>query len=444
MKIVGLVTEYNPFHNGHKYHIEEAKRITGAEYAIAVMSGNFVQRGTPAIIDKYTRAEMALRNGIDLVLELPVCYATGSAEFFARGAVSLLDKLGIIDTLCFGSEYGDIHMLKEAAAFLTKAPASFDERIQELLKEGLTYPAARSSALQQSLEKENIADGQALSGVLSEPNNILGIEYMKALIHLDSAIIPAAIKRKSAHYHDSNLAGTIQNNENPSLLYSDEYLHDIDESMTISSATAIRKAIDSKMDNTSDYFEEMRHSVPGNVYDLLVKHYRKTYPVTEEDFAQIIKYKLLAEDQQTLTGYMDISKNLADRMKNSDYNSSIFELAQNIKTKNLTLTRINRAIIHLLLNIRKDTVNEYSNHGYAQYARVLGIKKESTHLIRSIETYGRIPIIQKVSKAEEQLDSIGKRMLSEDIFAAHLYNQAVFEKYDASIPNEYKHGICVV
>src|SRR5690606_8933680 len=152
MKIVGLVTEYNPFHNGHKYHIEESKKATGADYVIAVMSGNFVQRGTPAIIDKYSRAEMALHNGVDLVFEIPVCYATASAEYFALGSVSLLDKLGIVDEICFGSECGDITILKEIAQILVNAPKEFDELLSTFMREGFTFPSAREKAFAQYLQ----------------------------------------------------------------------------------------------------------------------------------------------------------------------------------------------------------------------------------------------------------------------------------------------------
>ncbi len=426
MKVVGLVTEYNPFHNGHKYHIEEAKRITGADYTIAVMSGNFVQRGTPAVIDKYHRTQMALHNGIDLVLELPTCYATGSAEYFAHGAVSLLDKLGIVDYLCFGSECGDIHLLNKAAAFLLDAPASFDEHLQSFLRDGLTYPAARLKALQHSLEENDILDGQELSRVLTEPNNILGIEYMKAIRHLDSSMIPVTIQRISAHYHDNSL--------------SEKTTQD-----TISSATAIRKAIHSKEFNLDDYFDKIKHSVPEDVYQILVEQYDKTYPVTEDDFASIIKYKILSEDSQTLSGYLDITADLADRLKNlADLNQPMDELAQAIKTKNMTLTRINRALIHILLNIRTEVMEEYNRNGYTGYARILGIKKESSHLLRKIEQCERIPIITKVSKAEEQLDVLSLRMLNEDILAAHLYNQAVYESYGTKVLSEYKRGIILM
>lgn len=449
MKIVGLITEYNPFHNGHKYHIEEAKRVTGADYVIAVMSGNFVQRGTPAVIDKYIRTEMALNNGIDLVLELPVCYATGSAEFFAHGAVSLLDKLGIVDALCFGSEYGDIGLLKETAKYLLNAPASFEENLQAYLKEGLTFPAARVKALEQASSEYQSELSSSISKVLMEPNNILGIEYMKAILNLNSTIESYTIQRIAAQYHDSQLNLSSNHIKDSSvdidlnITNADKYNNT--DKITISSATAIRRAIDSKTtsySDFSDYFEDIKHSVPHDVFELLSRNYHKTYPITEEDFSRIMKYKLLSEDSYSLAKILDISNDLADRLKNlSDYNLSVQNLIQAIKTKNMTLTRINRAFIHLLLNIKTATVEEYNLNGYTQYARVLGVKKEASHLLRNVEAAGRIPIITKVSKASDQLDSLGMRMLHEDIFATHLYNQIIYDKFGANLRNEYKHGI---
>lgn len=439
MKVVGIITEYNPFHNGHQYHIEEAKKITGADYCIAVMSGNFVQRGAPAMIDKYSRTEMALQNGADLVLELPVCYATGSAEYFAHGAVSILDKLGIVDYLCFGSESGDIRILEEASSFLLNPPSSFVEKLQLHMKEGLTYPAARAKALENSIpSSENTLNKNDLLKVLAEPNNILGIEYIKALQRFSSKIVPVTIHRKTAHYHEKELNITFKPDR---------------QEVAISSATAIRRVIqaDTQTLSTDNHVDidnpilSIKSSVPDQVYDLLSRCYRRTFPITDEDFSIILKYKLLSEDKPSLIGYADISEDLADRMRNiTDYHMSISDFIQEIKTKNMTLTRINRALFHMLLNIRTDVVAEYIRKGYSFYARVLGTKKESSHLLRKIEKVGRIPIVTKVSKAVDQLDEIGLTMLSEDIFAAHVYNQVVYEKYLTSIPNEYKHGIIIL
>ncbi len=440
MKTVGLITEYNPFHNGHQYHIEEAKRLTGADYAIVVMSGDFVQRGTPAVIDKYKRTRMALQGGADLVLELPVCYATGSAEFFALGAVSLLDKLGITDYLCFGSESGEISLLQDTVQILKNAPVSFSEDLQGFLRGGYTYPAARANALKRLAQTLPSVDSQAISEVITQPNNILAIEYMKALNSISSPIIPVTIKRIAAQYHDTDLSAKPAG----SSLSSAEGLYDGKRLVqkAISSATSIRRVIQTQSKISSNYFEMLQHSVPEHVYQILSEEYGKTYPITEEDFSQIIKYKLLAEDKTVLTEYMDISSDLADRMKNlPDYSVNLGELTARIKTRNMTFTRINRALIHLLLNIRTEDMNAFSSNGYIFYARILGIKKEATQLIRTIKKSSTLPLITKVSNASKQLDSLGMRMLSQDIFASHLYQQAICEKYHTILLNEYRQGI---
>ncbi len=444
MKIAGIVTEYNPFHNGHKYHIEEARRVTGADYIIAVMSGNFVQRGTPAIIDKYSRTLMALNNGVDIVLELPVCYATGSAEYFATGAAALLDKLGIVDTLCFGSECGDIALIEDTARLLIKAPEAFDETLLSYVKEGYTYPAARAKAAEQLYHGTvDQASSTKIFRLLSEPNNILGLEYVKALNRLSSPIKPITIQRQSAHYHDTDLG-----DQKPDMTSLCRFLpvHDssqVQADAVISSATAIRGTIQA-IDESIDLMA-VRNSVPQDVYDKLTSEYLRTYPITEEDFSPILKYKLLAENKQSLTEYVDINGDLADRITNiRDTYLSISELSKQIKTRNVTHTRINRALTHLLLNITKAALREYTQNGYVFYARVLGLRRSSSHLLKAITSLGNIPVITKLAKADQQLDPLGKEMLSEDIFATHIYNQAVYEKFKTPLLNEYKHGIIIL
>ncbi len=421
MKVLGLITEYNPFHNGHKYHIEEAKRITNADYVIAVMSGNFVQRGAPAVIDKYTRTAMALNNGIDLVLELPVCYSTASAEYFSHGAVDLLNKLGVVDAICFGSECGDLELIKEAADFLIQAPASFHAALQEALKEGMTYPAARTKAYLGTMQEVSAEKKEAITSLLLEPNNILGIEYVKSLHRLGSSITPYTITRLSAHYHDDMLSE--------------------EQDTSISSATAIRRAIFEK-DSAADYFKLMKQSVPADVYQTLLGSYEKGYPLSEEDFAASIKYKLLMTNRENLSEYLDLTSDLSDRIKKlSPYPKQISELAQAIKTRNVTLTRINRALVHLLLDIKKKDFEAYNSEGYNRYVRVLGLRREASILLRTMNARGTLPIITKVSKADEALDDLAKKILKTDILASDLYNQVVYDKFKVLLPNEYQRGI---
>ena len=417
MKVLGIITEYNPFHNGHKYHIEEAKKITGADYVIAVMSGDFVQRGAPAIISKYDRCLMALDNGVDLVFELPVCYSTGSAQYFALGAVSLLNSLGIVDYLCFGSESGEIKDLEESANLFYYSNESFQSILYSYIREGFSYPAARAKASKYILDKDSESNNSYILKVISEPNNILGIEYIKALKQIDSSIAPFTIKRHVANYHD----------EEPGSL--------------ISSATAIRKILEGASEINLSFTKD---SVPKSVHDYFTDNSLITYPITIEDFSPIIKYKLLSESSRELSAYLDLSSDIADRIKNIDIQSiGIRELSQIIKTKNITLTRVNRALIHVLLNIRKENFQEYLEKDIVYYLRVLGMKKEASHLIRKIKSIGRLPVITKVSRANKQLDTLGMQMLNQDILATHLYNQVIYDKWGTNIANEYKHGIII-
>lgn len=426
MKVVGIVTEYNPFHKGHKFHIDEAKRITGADYVIAVMSGDFVQRGAPAIINKYDRTLMALNNGVDLLLELPACYATASAQYFALGAVALLNSLGIVDYICFGSECGDISALSRAASLFHKPSESFQNILYSYIREGYTYPAARAKATEQILtsdeedEKSSNNDSDNIMKLISEPNNILGIEYLRALLQLDSSIKPFTIKRYKAPYHESII------NHN-----------------SISSATAIRCILE-KAEGLSD-LSSLNSSIPKNIIDYFIENHYSTYPITLEDFSSIIKYKLMSETSLELSKHQDLSSDIADRIKNIDIcNQSVTDLAQSIKTKNITLSRVNRALIHVLLNIKSASFSEYKDDDIIYYARVLGIKKEASHLVRKIKKYERLPVITKVAAANKQLSPLGLQMLNQDIFATHLYNQNLYNKFKTIRPNEYKHGIVIL
>lgn len=447
MKVVGLITEYNPFHNGHKYHMEEAKKITEADYVIVVMSGNFVQRGTPAIINKYSRAKMALSYGADVVFELPVCYSTGSAEYFALGAVSLLNQLGIIDEICFGSECGNIHELTSIARILAEEPPEYKTFLNFFLKNGSTFPLARTQAL-----KALLPDME--DEIISSPNNILGIEYIKALIKLDSSIKPVTITRKLAGYHEEELNILPQNRTCPNIssaaainsaasISSANAIStaaSISSAAAISSATAIRKSI-----LETNQLTTLEPHVPSKVLSILNEEMGKTFPIYEDDYTLLLQYKLMEETKESLSRYLDVSQDISNRIKNTNISPLTYsQLAQEIKTKQLTLTRVNRALLHILLNITSANMEEYKKGGYTQYARILGIKKASSHLLRKIKAQAHIPLITKVGDAPKALTPTGLTMLQEEIFASHLYNQVIYNKYGTLIKDEYTHGIILV
>lgn len=413
MKVVGLITEYNPFHNGHAYHIEEAKRVTGADFVVVVMSGDFVQRGTPAFMDKYLRTKMALACGADVVFELPVCFACASAEYFAHGAISLLHGLGIIDSVCFGSESGDIKELTNLAHLLTAESKEYKEILNKTLKSGKTFPEARMETL------EKLTNGHTAS-LLSTPNNTLGIEYMKALINLNSNIIPVTITRKVAGYHSE----TLTEGTGPS----------------ISSATALRKNL-----TEATSLSQLKNHVPHAVYDILVEEFHKSYPIVEDDYSLLLNYRLLMLDRVALSSFLDVNSDLANRIsKYTGKNDSYSTLAQQLKSRQWTLTRINRALLHILLDLTQAEMIAYKKSGFAQYARVLGFKKESSHLLRLITKEEKIPIITKLGSSEIKLTSLGKQMLQKDIFASTLYNQMIFHKYAKNLPDEYTRGVVIL
>ena len=248
MKITGIIAEYNPFHNGHEYHIKKALEVTGSDAALILMSGDFVQRGAPAVMPKHLRAEAALKGGASIILELPVCYACGSAEFFARGAVSLFDSLGCIDSICFGSECGDIKRLYQIAEIFAKEPEDFRKILKEYLHQGLSFPSARQKALAKYSHDSSLAE------ILALPNNTLGIEYLKAIHQLHSSLHAYTIDRCESDYHDTEL------------------------SANYSSASAIRQLFSTEKKPT-EFPAPLENQVPASGLTLLKESFQKRYPI---------------------------------------------------------------------------------------------------------------------------------------------------------------------
>ena len=398
MKTVGIIAEYNPFHNGHAYHIAKAKEVTGADYCIVVMSGNFVQRGTPAIADKYLRAEAALLSGADLVLELPVYYALGSAEYFASGAIALLDKLGVADTLCFGSECGDISLLSEFAMQLLGENDIFKEVLNTQLKGGTTYPNARNAALQACAPHLS-----AHINVLMTPNNILGIEYCKALCRRKSNIQPYTIRRAGASYHDASL------------------------SSSYCSALAIREAIAS-----SAQLSDIRMLMPQSAYNLLETQYGKTFPILADDFSLPLHYQLLSEQSAGYTKYADIRDSLSDRInKKLPAYRNFTDFCDQLKTRNMTYTHIARSLMHILLKMPQTDFITYQSEDYIYYARMLGFRKSAEPLLTAVKAQSSIPLLSKLADADALLSENGQSMLAKDIYAGHIYQSIVQHKFPA-------------
>ncbi len=399
MKTIGIIAEYNPFHNGHAYQIAKAKELTSSDYCIVVMSGDYVQRGTPALMDKYLRAEAALKNGADLVLELPVYYALGSAEYFASGAVALLDKLGVVDTICFGSECGDIEILSEFADQLLDESDTFKKTLRQRLKNGVSYPTARNDALR--------ASAPHLTGhidILDGSNNILGIEYCKALKRRNSRMTLYTLPRNGSSYHDASLDGSF------------------------SSALAVREAL-----TASGRLETVQSQIPSSAYRLMEEHFGKRYPITSNDVTSILHYQLLSEQASGYTIHPDIDQELSDRiLKKLPGYTTFDDFCEKLKTKNRTYTRVSRSLMHILLHMTHDELNTFCSDDYVYYARMLGFGKETAPLLKAIKERGQIPLLSKLGDADALLPENGKRMLEKDIFASHVYQSLIQHKFSAS------------
>lgn len=412
MKVCAVIAEYNPFHLGHAYHLKQARLLTAADYIIVVMSGNFVQRGDPALLDKYARTRAALSCGADLVLELPTCFSTGSAEYFARGAISMLDHLGMVDYLCFGSECSDIQFLSRFADIFLEEPEPYKKILLEKLKLGYSYPTARSNALVIAYP-ELVAN----ISVISSPNNILGIEYIKALHRRRSLIHPVNLRRMGSDYRDQRL-GHIQ-----------------------SSARALRQAIQS---NRS--IEELHSHMPEEAYQVLTEYFAQEKPLFQDDFSTLLHYKLLSEQAHGYTDYLDITPDLSDKIRKYVYQYTTFsEFCDLLKSKDMTYTRISRCLLHILLNITKDNMQFYlDNQDSISYARLLGFRKEAEPLLTAIDQHTSIPLITKMADADKLLTLGGHHMFQQEVQITDIYSSIQAAKSGHKMYHEYTRPMIVI
>lgn len=412
MKVCAVIAEYNPFHLGHAYHLKQARLLTDADYIVVVMSGNFVQRGEPALVDKYARAKTALSCGADLVLELPTCFSAGSAEYFARGAISMLDHLGMIDFLCFGSECSEIQFLSQFADIFLKEPEPYKKILLEKLKLGYSYPTARSNALVIAYP-ELAAD----ISVISSPNNILGIEYIKALHRRRSPIHPVNIRRIGSDYRDKRLGP----------------FH--------SSSRALRQAIYS---NRS--MEELHSQMPEEAYDILTNYFDREKPLFQDDFSTLLHYKLLSEQAKGYTDYLDITPDLSDKICKYVYQYTTFsEFCDLLKSKDMTYTRIGRCLLHILLNITKDNMQFYiDNQDAISYARLLGFREDAKPLLTAIDKNTAIPLITKMADAEKLLTGGGQHMFQQEVQITDIYSSIQASKAGHKMYHEYTRPMIVI
>ena len=403
MKIAAVIAEYNPFHNGHKYQLEQIKTTYGYDYVIIIMSGDFTQRGIPAIWDKYERTRMALFCGADLVLELPTCYATGSAEFFASGAVSILNGLGCVNALFFGSESGNIALLQKAAALLAYESPEFKTVLNASLQKGTSFAKARLDALEATgnFSAEEIK-------TLSLPNDILGLEYCKALLLQHSPIEPIVIKRIGTGYHDLESSGSI------------------------ASAEAIRQLSFTKG------LTAVSGLVPSEVYST----FENTTPdamLGMEDFSALLHYQLLMQERH-LEDFQDCTEDIANRIRaNLSSFTGVTDFLQRLKTKELAYTRLNRVLTHILLSIKKEDILAYTQNEYAGYARILGFcKRAQGTLLSTVKQNAQLPLIAK--PADFSPSGALDNMFCTDILASHIYQSVRMKKSGINLTPELKYS----
>ena len=411
MNITGIIAEYNPFHNGHLYHLSKARQVTNADYIVVIMSGDYMQRGTPALLDKYTRAQMALQAGADLVLELPTLFACGGAEFFAEGAIGILDDLGSINALCFGAETANQKQLDFIADQFLLETSAFKERLRTLLSEGMTYPKARSNAFLESLHESERLEYEF---ILKTPNNILGIEYTKALKRRKSSIKPYPITRMNSGYHDKTLPKE-----------------------GFCSATAIRNSIHSlqslPQNEIQKQIEILKTQMPTTSLELLLSALEQKKFVFENDFSMLLQYKLL--QTKSCVPYADWNLELSNRLYQVySPSQSFLELATALKSRQYTLTRIQRALLHVILDIQEKDLSLAKQLGFHSYAKVLGFKKTSSPLLKQLRKTASIPVIQQLAKSETFLSPYEKTLFELDRQAHKLYQMVLCQSH--SIPYE--------
>lgn len=415
MNITGIIAEYNPFHNGHRYQLQTARSRTRADYVLVVMNGDFMQRGVPALWNKYLRAAMAIEHGADAVIELPVLYGTASAEYFAFGGIQLLHQLNCINQVCFGCETENLAPLQSIADLLVREPDSYRLLLNRQLSLGNSYPKARAAAILQLTELDSVPEPEVL---LAQPNTILAIEYLKALNRLHSSIRPVPCLRRDSGYHSHRL------------------------SEAYASATAIRK----------EYIRqgctpELNQVLPPSVFSELQQAYQTSSPIDMEDFYPYLQY-MLWKPNCKLTDYLDITEELEHRIRSVYRPEATYQqFAEAVVNKQYTYTRIYRSLLHILLDIRKTDMERQSASKTMHYARLLAFRKEAAPLLKEIKGHSEIPMITKLTRGlrllSEQGDRDGLHLLEQDIACAHLYEQARSGRYGIPAVNEYTRGLII-
>ncbi len=404
--ILGIIAEYNPFHNGHKYHLLESKKLCNADYVICVMSGNFTQRGDSSVVDKWSKTEMAILNGVDLVIELPTLYSISSAENFAEGCIKILDSLNLVNILSFGCEFSDINILDKFANILLNEPKEYTAILNHELNKGISYPKARENALLMYLN-----DIRKYANILSRPNNILAIEYLKSLQKYKSEIKPLALKRKNVDYIDTKVVSGF------------------------ASATAIRKLI---KDNNLKVLKDV---LPQDSYNILETRIKNGNIVSDiSKFEKEIIYNLRKMSIKEISELQDVCEGLENAIKNAANScNSIPEFINIVKSKRYTETRIKRILLYTLLGITKKDI--LLSRKCTPYIRVLGMNNNGKKLLSSIISNNpKLEIITSVKKfIDNNKNKQYSTMFEKDILSTNVYTLGY--DYDSWSNLDYTHKI---
>lgn len=387
-RVVGIIAEYNPFHNGHYYHMQKAKQEANADYCIAVISGNFTQRGDVSIVNKWAKAYMAICGGADLVIELPTIYSVSSAENFANGAIKILDSLKIVDSFAFGAEANDLATLNNIANVLNEEPKGYTNILNHELKKGISYPAARENAIMMYLN-----DIKRYANVMGNPNNILAVEYLKALKNQKSKLTPIMIRRQKVYYNEHRIV--------------DGY----------ASATGIRELLKNKE------YSDVSKVVPRSTYQILGQQANNGRMILSlEKYQKEIIYALRKMTVEEIAELPDVSEGLENSIKNAANNcNNLTELINGIKSKRYTQTRIQRILIYALLGINKKMME--NSKKIIPYTRILGFNSKGKMLISEI--MNKNPKINMITSVKKYMDQNKNKQLAEmlnvDIFATDVY-----------------------
>ena len=403
---IGIIAEYNPFHYGHEFLIRKAKELSGAEHVIVVMSGDFVQRGEPAVFSKFLRAKMAVSCGADAAIILPVMYSTGSAEYFARAGISILDKLGV-PAVCFGSECGEMQPLYDIARALSVEPAKYQTILQSFLREGESFPSARVRALEVCADEMGLKI-QDPTEVMSKPNNILAIEYLKAIIRSGSTMDAYTIRRMGKGYHETELSG-----------------------QAFSSATGLRREVKENGD--------IGNYIPPVCMQIFGDHPVYSKPLFLNDFSDLLEMAI--HRSRDLTAYVDVNEEIANTIRN---NSGVFHTFEDwvaiLTSKTYPAGRARRCLIHILLDLTKEDLTYWSLHGDTPYAKVLAVNPEAANILATNEEDEDFRIITR-NADEKKLSPEAAALRELDHRAYDLWRLVYQRKYNITLPTDLEQPV---